>query len=333
MNKKILTVAILSICLCFVFVATGATDIPFNPVKHTSIEKIRFPSPADSTAGQIFELNTKNMVNKDVPQVAKAIEIKNKKSYDDSDLLAAFNITDYSKNDKSGYLIYENNKAELRIYDSGQFLYYSKMNNILTLNEKINLSDEECIKKAREFLEKNQLLNMDVFNISVNDITKTNAANLDDEDTIGKDVYFSRSINGSEVYGISRIIVTIAPNGEISEVRSLYRDTGNSIEAKVKSIEEAIESVENHDAMIEIEPGVERVDLEKLEIVYWEDSSPKSETQYIQPVYRFIGKGYTSDGEESNFIAITSMIDEESTIADERERQSRNTEKVIESSE
>ena len=59
-------------------------------------------------------------------------------------------------------------------------------------------------------------------------------------------------------------------------------------------------------------------------------TSLRSETKYIQPVYRFIGKGYTSDGEESKFTAVTSMINEEDTASDDSERKSRNTKKVIE---
>jgi hypothetical protein len=326
MNKKIL-IAILSIC--FVFVVICLSGIAFNSFKSNKIEKIEFPAVGDNTAGQSFKLNIESAVSKELPKTANAIQIKNIKSYTDRELLSIFNLTENKKKKESNYLVYENDEAKLSVYDSGQFLYYSKSNNVFALDKKIELSDKECIEKAKAFLEKNQLLKMDVFDIKVNNITKTDPANLDNEVVIGKDVYFSRSINGREVYGISRIIVTIASNGEISEVRSLFRNTGSSIETKVKTLDKALEAVRKHDAMIEIESGVEKVDIERVEVVYWEDSSPSSETNYIQPLYRFIGKGYDSEGQESEFIAITSMIDEEDTISNVTERKPRNSQENI----
>ncbi len=175
----------------------------------------------------------------------------------------------------------------------------------------VTLSDDKCVSIAEEELKKLDLLvkGMEYSGVGYDEETdlQTNESKI-----IGKTVYFSRELDGVAVKGNSTISVSIVGEGDIKSV--YYACGAISKEYKIAdeniiSLDEAIEACKNFEGYVVVPDNADKVVVESVECVYWEDSAPGSENKTIQPVYRFVGKAYCGDEYCGEFVAIESALE------------------------
>ncbi|GLI04893.1 hypothetical protein YDYSG_09230 [Paenibacillus tyrfis] len=225
-------------------------------------------------------------------------------------LKEAFNIQASGTKNELGTKI-EDEKQYLEVFNNGVFHYHNKHRNE---SISIDVTDEKAKEIATDFLKKNNLLPNDFTITSVAHETLTNAKNPNDKKVLRKEVYFNRLLNGTKVYGISRIIVSIGDKGQIDTVFSLNRPIdpkGNPI--KLKSIDNVIDDLKKLKGTVKIHSDSRKVKINKIELSYWEDSTPTSTQEFIQPVYHLKGDNIDEKGItiNSSFEAFISAIPDE----------------------
>ena len=205
-----------------------------------------------------------------------------------------FDLSTSQRTDMGEVITFHNENSSLDINENGTFSYSRKnINN----SKAITLSDKDCISIAEKFLEDNKLLPNGFFENGVGHVTKTSVKDPTDTTIIKKDVYFNRKIDGKKVYGVSRIIVSIGAGAQIDSVYSLYRDIdGDPASIKIKSFQEAFSDLKQLKGTVRIGESAKTVAIKKVELVYWEDSTPYSEQSHIQPVYHFTGEAIDDQG-------------------------------------
>ena len=205
-----------------------------------------------------------------------------------------FDLSTSQKTDMGEVITFHNENSSLDINENGTFSYSRKnINN----SKAITLSDKDCISIAEKFLKDNKLLPNSFFENGVAHETKTSVKDPTDTTIVKKDIYFNRKIDGKKVYGISRIIVSIGTDAQIDSVYSLYRDIdGYPASIKVKSFQEAFNDLKQLKGTVRVGEGAKTVTIKKVELVYWEDSTPYSEQSHIQPVYHFTGEAIDDQG-------------------------------------
>lgn len=228
-----------------------------------------------------------------------------------------FNLKNSEKTDMGEVVTYSNREHSLSINENGTYMYINKQRN----NSKpIDLSDEHCETIANNFLIKNELLPSDFFKNGIAHETKTSALNPEDSVVIRKDVYFNRKLNNKSVYGVSRIIVSVGSEGRIDAVYSLYRDIKSSESVKIKPFNAALNDLKNFKGSIRMNGDAETVNIKKVDLVYWEDSTPDSKQTHIQPVYHFTGETLNKKGNTDIFEAFISAVPDELTVPIETSR-------------
>lgn len=125
-----------------------------------------------------------------------------------------------------------------------------------------------------------------------------------------KQVYFHRKLNGKPVYGISRIVVTIGQEEQIDDYYSVYKDIVEENPVKIKDFDSAYSELKQQNGLLTVDADAKEVHINKVELVYWEDSSPYSQQTHIQPVYRFIGESLSSEGKKGKFEAFVGAVPE-----------------------
>lgn len=213
-------------------------------------------------------------------------------------LRKVFGLENAKKTVSQGATIYENNKRFLRISDDGTFVYHNKS---LDSSSEINLSDDECKRIAKDFLKKNDLATQEFFENGIAHVTKTNALNPNDSKILGKDVYFNRKIDNKMVYGIARVIISIGQDGQVASAYSAFKNYSKGEPVCIKSFDKAFEDLKKLDGMIDMDPDTKKVSIKKVELVYWEDSSPNSKQTHIQPIYHFLGETLNQVGNKGTF--------------------------------
>lgn len=203
--------------------------------------------------------------------------------------------------------LYTYKDSSISIYFNASFEYSNgKMG-----ENKIDITDDEAKRIATDFLVNNNLL-PDGFAFSGmgRDILQEGD---NDEIEVSKIVYFSRYIDGSIVDGTSQVYVTLINNGEISYVYSSYmvemkknkiRSTNNI------DIMENLETIINDDNYIDIDESADSIEISNIDVGYWEDSSPFSEENYMQPVYKLTGSEYSDGKKIGKFEIITQALQE-----------------------
>lgn len=234
-----------------------------------------------------------------------------------------FNLESSKKRSRDA-TICENEAHFLRINDDGTYVYHNKNRDD---NTNMLLSDEITKKMAKDFLTRNNLLPSGFFENGVANETVTSALNPKNSKILRKEVYFNRKINGKPVYGISRIIVAINQTGDIDSVYSAYKDYSKEETVKIVPFDQALQNIKNHKGLINMSETTKNVMIKKVELAYWEDSSPNSKQTHIQPVYRFFGESENIKGEKGIFEGIVAAVPDELTTP-EPEPEIKSTPKV-----
>lgn len=208
----------------------------------------------------------------------------------------------YQENTKN-FVISNGNKIFEVNKDTG-FFSYADNDKLHNIDIQKNIPDDEKVKLiAADFLKEKGLLPGRFSNVKV--VSQTTGSELQgDLRTISKDVWFYPVIDGKQVYGISRIIITVGNEGEIEGVNKYHRDFEFHAEAPLKSVQTAFDEVKNGKASNSIPPKATEASIVGVEIGYWEDP----DATYLQPVYVFVGETKI-DGKLEKFDAVVPAVE------------------------
>ncbi|MBQ4068048.1 MAG: hypothetical protein IJC76_02235 [Lachnospiraceae bacterium] len=211
-----------------------------------------------------------------------------------------------NRNEDDKSYIYEADDVRLKIYDNGTYLYEINKYG----EDMVTVSDKEAIEIAEKFLKNNNLLPEDFEYCGISrDIVQGGKDNKEVE--VAKIIYFSRFINGEQVDGNSQVYVMLINDGEINQVYSSF--IKNQKKKKVNDnffidINEGVENLVNPNNFLDIDESADEISVENIEIEYWEDSSPYSEDNYIQPIYRITGNEYSEGKNIGEFEILTQAL-------------------------
>jgi len=218
--------------------------------------------------------------------------------------------TQENKDQQNNLSSFRDSNKKLDVYNDGIFTYNLDTDN----NSKENLLGDDKIRKlASDFLSKNNLISSDYYFDAVQYETVTPTSDPDKSIVLRKFVNFTRKINGQPVYGYSKISVGINAVGEISNVYYLGRDLADSSDVEIKDFDKAFTDLNEQNGLVKMESDTKDVEIKNVELAYWEDSTPNSTQNYIQPVYRFTGDAINGKGDRSEFVAIIRAISENKT--------------------
>lgn len=185
--------------------------------------------------------------------------------------------------------------------------YFSYMDLEVAYNLDINKSivDDHTAKKAAEtFLKERDLLPERFNNIKV--VPQTSGSELENNlKVVAKDVWFYPTIDNKQVYGISRIIVTIGDNGSIEAVNNYYHDFELFKQEPIKTVQTAFEEMKQGKASNNIAPEAKEAIITSVHMGYWEDP----DQVYIQPVYVFVGETEI-EGQNHSFDAVVPALED-----------------------
>lgn len=276
--------------------------------------KIDFPASAEHINSKLV---TNNKINKN--------EIKNKEILD-TYYLVEDEISDSRKqhikktfdmekadvdiNDKDNMTIeiYEKGNEQLTIYSNGTYHYikdknkdYSKMNNV-------GLEEKVLVENADMFLKDNDLIPEDFVYSEMGETSIKNVS-TGEEIVVTKDLCYTREINGIEVEGTSKIVVSMNAEGEVEEVYSSYREIEEVVDVKENyTVDEMLEELKKLNGMVYISDDADEVIFEEVEIVYYEDSAPYSDNLTIQPVYKVKGSNNKEGKKIEEYSGLTSAV-------------------------
>lgn len=194
--------------------------------------------------------------------------------------------------------------------DSGKWSYVHDTDEF---KNGINLpSNEQAINIAKDFLLKNKLLKDKEFDI-FKDIKVTPISSGDittgDYKEIGRDVFFLPVIDGLNVYGLSRIIVSVGDNGKIIRVTKNNKDFILHKKEKLKTPEKSFEQIKLKKVPIEISHEAKTAIFDSVKLGYYEDSSTIDEQPYLQPVWVFEGESTLDNGKTEKIGAFVPALE------------------------
>jgi len=169
-------------------------------------------------------------------------------------------------------------------------------------------SDEEAKKIALDFLKKNGIYDKRFIYCGVA-YESSGSALTNDYKVLRKDVNFFPVVDGKDVYGVSKIIVTVGDNGKIVEVTKWYKEIEEYKKVKIMPAEKAFEKVKNRKSSNSINPMAKSATIKEVVLAYWEDAGTIEEQPYLQPVWVFVGEAVTEDGKVEKFDAIVPAIE------------------------
>lgn len=297
----------------------SATPTAKSEASVNKIDKINFPKPG----GEIPE-NLSFTLDKDITFSDEKIkpgstdksdtifEYKIATNNDEklSKLKKAFNLDGAKQTNEDKYILLDNDNASFSFNEDGTYLYHSKKKD----DTKENLiSDKEAINIAKKFLQDNILLIDGFTENSVSYETVASATKPNESKVLRKTVFFNRTINGNKTLGVSRIVVTIGQNGEITDLYCAAKDISNSKKVKIKDFDTAYSDAKKLSGMLQVDEDAKKVNIKKVTLGYWEDCSPNSTQKEIQPVYILTGETLNDSGKKGEFSEIVSAIPDELT--------------------
>lgn len=204
--------------------------------------------------------------------------------------------------------MYQKKDKNLKIYSNGSIDYtYNKENE--SNKKEMKISDKECRKKAEEILFSNNILDDSCEYSDIGSTVIEEIGAEGSEKIISKEVYFTRKIDNEEVNGSRMAVVSIDADGDILQVSRNF----STIEKKIKpnkiiAKEDAIEKAKKLEGMIYMDEKTNKVVIESVEVVYWEDSSFYNECNTIQSVYKINGKSYENNNLIGDFVAYEQAV-------------------------
>jgi len=190
--------------------------------------------------------------------------------------------------------------------DTGYWTYNSTKNTVaVSLSEFI--SDDEVVKKAKDFLSINSLWSSDAYSISIG--TSTSGGWTNAETITAKSAYIYPSINGISVYGVYRIILTFDANGNIFQIYKTANPVKEHAKVSLKSQEDVISSLAKKDFSASISTTLKDISIESISLAYYADSAPNENGEFlVYPVYVLLGSGTTPSGGNEEFDIIVDAV-------------------------
>ncbi len=295
-------VVILSVCgIAGVLISKSET----KKNEETKLTKIEFPEYMGPINVTDYEDNIdySNIANQEINNQYLKIERTN----DDKVINKIISIVGFDsiEKEKNGdFEIMRKGDALLRIYKDGSIMYTSSDRN----TDEIMISDEECIQMAEKFLKENEIIDDSYQCSGVGYDLFSSMDDLENERKISKTVYFKYTYEGVEVYGTS-INLTYNSKGEITGLYVLSSMKTEKVDYKTTiTAKDAVERAKNHEGTIRIPDECNKVVLEKIEMIYWEELNIVSDNYTLQPVYKITGTAYNNGIEVGDYIAYESAL-------------------------
>ncbi len=299
----VFTVIVVMLVSFFVLKGKSSTD---EIGRDNTLPKIEFPEYGGDLPEVTYEDNIdyKKIENEEVLNQYYQIERgKNQKNIDS--VKKAFNLDKVKSASDGDCEVIKGDDSEMRVYEDGAISYYDFTRG----TDEIKIDDANCINIAQEFLKENDIVNSDYECRGVGyDVVET----LDGsgkKEIVSKTVYYERSVDNVDINGNSPMFMTIDSEGEIVELYMASGEIGDKIsyEAEV-TVEEAVEKAMNYEGMIDVPDEYDSVTLEKVEVIYWEDSAIGTTNDTLQPIYKISGKAYMDNVEVGEFIAYETAL-------------------------
>lgn len=249
-------------------------------------------------------------------QIDKVIkyEIPNDNIQKLTKLKGIFKLNDGSKqtrNDNLKYIRVENDNSFIKLNDDGTYEYHIKKRDEF---KESNISDNDAIRLSKKLLAENDLLLSGFSFKTVGYETVTSESDPKKTKILRKFVYFNRKIDNEFTCGVSRIVVGIDQNGMISDLFCVAKNTSVEQNIKIKDFNTAYSDLKRFNGLITMDGDVNKANIKKVELLYWEDNTPNSDQTYIQPVYKFSGDTYNENGEKGEFIGYIRAIPDDITV-------------------
>ena len=208
--------------------------------------------------------------------------------------------------DKYGVVRKQNGKM-LCTYNTGSYYFGETKNLHNYFPGKVVPSKEECVKIAKSFVDKYNLLPKRYkYHVAISSNT-TFHPSFEKSILIDRTVSFRPVINGREIVGAS-LDITIGNKGEIEAVDNyLYDIAPLKGTYALKSMDEVIKELKTDSSKqwwIEPDkPGVKKIIVDKVEIKYYGDVGTPLEFKqlFVQPVYYLSGETVYKDGTRGRF--------------------------------
>lgn len=304
-KKKKIIIGVVGVTLCIItivviYILNSKPILDRPPVVYIDFPReagLYYTMDVDVEFNDNYEIENKEILeisytthNVDFEKIIKKI----RKRYD---------VVNEESEKEENLIIGDDNKKIIKYGDTG--LQYVNNNDV---NGKMKISDEECIEIAEKELKKLGLLRD---GMEYDYITYDKQE--DGETIVAKTVHYKRVLDGIEVEGTSYISVTLVGDGDVKAIDYCCGEIYEKCtipERFIIPLKSAIRECGLFKGQVNIPKECDRVVVEKVECVYWEDSRPGSENKAIQPVYKFIGTAYLNGEECGEFIAFEMAVEE-----------------------
>ena len=190
-------------------------------------------------------------------------------------------------------------------------------NGLYGSSKQSSLTNDEVCQKAKEVAIK--------FGVDQTLFSKLNIGNIEqttlDPETeseitkvVGYNVYFYPVIDGKDVWGVARFMVTLDGTGQVAGIMKSYPDLEMHSQVKTISPKEASQKILSKEGiMMSDDPyDANAVVVDDYEVVYYIDIISFDEENFLQPVYVFKGS-YTNQGNVIpgyEYVALTPALDD-----------------------
>ena len=210
-----------------------------------------------------------------------------------------FNISDYSiLPEEPNIRWYSEQGRKLEIDKYGRFVYTTNAEDTWF---DFPFDNNGTIQIAEKFLKDYGLLNHTFSNYSID-----NTTNMTAEETkiVARTVNFYHKLDGKGVGGNQRVSVDINGYGEVTSVNYSIRNYKKQVNAKLISVEDAINNILSGKSYNDIPTVSKELVLEDVVVTYWTQNLNYNNT-CLQPVYTFIGKSLSASTQEWEEFSIT----------------------------
>lgn len=306
MKKIIIIVSSILVLLCCVLIGLNIFDKDEKIIDSDPIVEIMFPQRAGEYNTDVefvfkddYEIENKEILNTSYTTYNSDIDKLVRK------IRNRYNVSNKKEDTKFMVRIGKNDRVITKYGDNA--IHFS---NDVDMSGEVTVADDKCKSIAEKELKKLGLLKEGMVYDGIAYDTQTDLQN-NEETIIAKTVCYNRKIEGIEVRGNSSVSITIVGDGDIKSIYYIYGEINKKHEIadeNIIPIEKAIEECKKFNGQVIMPDDYDEIVIEKVECVWWEDSSPGSMNKAIQPVYKFVGKAYL-DGEEcGEFVAIESAL-------------------------
>ncbi len=308
MKKKniiVIVAIVVVLCICGIiglFISKSDTE----KKKDIILTEIEFPQYMGMISGVQFEdkIDYSAIANEEINNQYFGVERKINNEIINN-IISIFKLEDAGKYEYEECDFLRLGKAEMKIYKNGSFRY----SNFSINEEEIKFSDEECIEMAEKFLKENKIIDDSYQSEGVGFELYSSMDKPEDEKKISKTVYFKHTFDGIEMYGSVPVYITFNSEGEVTELYALSGMRTEKVEHK-SGIEakDAVERAEKLEGMLSLPEESDKVVLEKIELIYWEDYDIMETNETLQPVYKITGTAYKDGIKAGEFTAYESAL-------------------------